>query len=146
MSGTFDFELRDANGAVLERWSVENAMTELGEAWVADRLTDAGQAQMSHMAIGTGTGQTVASTTLANEVGRVALESGYPQHGTGANDNRIDFYAIFPAGTGTGTITEVAVLNASSAGTMMNYASGFVKVKEAGNALNVHLYVRCGVT
>lgn len=118
-------------GVEVARYRTTNFLTELGEAHIADRLSDAGTSAMSHMAIGDDTGQTAASTTLANELARVALDATYPKQGTGATDtvlnrairdNEVLYRATFPAGTGTGTITEFAVLNAASAGVMLNYA------------------------
>lgn len=140
------FQMFDERGTLVDRWECGNVMTELGEAYLADREGQSPPSQMSHLAIGTGTGQTAASTTLAAEVARVALDTGYPAQDTGANDNRVIYQATIPAGTGTGTITETAVFNSATTGTMLQYASGFSKVKGAGNSLLVTLYMRLGVT
>ena len=64
----------------------------------------------------TGTGTTAASagqTALVSEAGRVALAS------TGISGAVVTYTATFPAGTATGALTEAAVLNASSGGTML---------------------------
>lgn len=144
--GLFLFVLHRADGSA-ETWESENFLTEDGEAWVADQLAATPALDpMTYMGIGTGSGQTQADTTLDNEVARVAFESGYPAVGAGADDNEVEFYANFPAGTGTGIITEVAVFNASSGGNMLNYSQNFVKDKQAGDALEVHLYLKCGTT
>lgn len=133
---------------IMERWTFSNFLTALGEAHLAARQCASPPAAMSHLAVGTGTGQTAASTTLANEIARVALDSGYPQQGTGAADNEVLYLATLPVGTGTGTLTEFAIFNASSGGTMLNYASGFApKIKGAGQSLGIGpVYMRLGVT
>jgi hypothetical protein len=123
-----------------------NFLTELGEAHIAARLSGS-PTQMSHMAVGTGTGQDQADQTLATEIARVALEATYPLQGSGADDNRVAYYAIFPAGTGTGTLTEFAIFNASSGGVMLNYATGFTPiVKGAGQSFEITAYLKIGTT
>jgi len=69
---------------------------------------------MSHMAIGTGTAAAaVANTALVSEVDRNSLTS------TAVSGSTVTFIATFGAGEGTGAITEAALLNASSGGTML---------------------------
>lgn len=117
--------LLDRSGRVVEETWTHNFLTELGEAYIADRLSDRDHADgaIDYMAIGSGTGQTRASTTLATEVARVALDGGYPDQGSAADDNDVIWQATFPAGTpGTDqTITEGALFSLVSAGVMVNY-------------------------
>ena len=71
---------------------------------------------MSHMEVGTGTtSAAVGNTALENDIGsaRVALTS------STVTNNAIAYVASFPAGTGTGAITEAGIFNASSSGTML---------------------------
>ena len=68
------------------------------------------------MAIGTGTTSPAAGdTTLGSESARVALTS------TTASDNDVTYVATFSAGTpsSAAAITEAAIFNASSGGTML---------------------------
>ena len=51
--------------------------------------------------------------------------------------NTITYTATFPAGTGTGAITEAAVLNASSSGTMLCRTTFPVVNKAAGDTIAV---------
>jgi len=69
---------------------------------------------MSHMAIGTGsTAAAAGNTALGSEADRNTLTS------TTVSGATITYVATFGAGEGTGAITEAALLNASSSGTML---------------------------
>ena len=69
---------------------------------------------MSHMAIGTGSATPIAGDTILGiEAGRVTLSS------FSASTNTVTGTATFPAGTGTGAITEAGILNGSSTGTLL---------------------------
>tara|TARA_R110002167_G_scaffold365798_1_gene591459 strand:- start:322 stop:759 length:438 start_codon:yes stop_codon:yes gene_type:complete len=93
---------------------IPNVVVTTGKAYIASRMKDATATAMSHMAIGTGTGSAaVGNTTLGTEAGRVALTS------TTVSTNAVAYVATFPAGTGTGAITEAGILNASSSGTLL---------------------------
>ena len=93
---------------------VPNLVVTAGKGYVASRMKDTTQAAMSHMAIGTGTtAVAVANTALVSEVDRNSLTS------TTVSGSTITFVATFGAGEGTGAITEAALLNASSSGTML---------------------------
>jgi len=93
---------------------VPNLVVTAGKGYVASRMKDTTQAAMSHMAIGTGTtAVAVANTALVSEVDRNALTS------TAVSGSTITFIATFGAGEGTGAITEAALLNANSGGTML---------------------------
>lgn len=116
--------LTDENGLVEKRFS-ENFFTETGEALIADRLSDRDDAggDFSHMAIGTGGGQTRTDTALDAEVARVALTT--LDQGSGADDNDVVMVATFAAGTPATnvTVTELAIFNEAVAGTMLNYVT-----------------------
>ena len=77
-------------------------------------MKDATATAMSHMAIGSGsTAAAAGDTALGSQLGRVALTS------TTVSSAVVTYVASFPAGTGTGAVTEAAILNASSGGTML---------------------------
>mgnify|MGYP000386109811 CR=1 FL=1 len=93
---------------------VPNLVVTAGKGYVASRMKDTTQGAMSHMAIGTGTAAAaVANTALVSEVDRNSLTS------TAVSGSTVTFIATFGAGEGTGAITEAALLNASSGGTML---------------------------
>jgi len=106
-------KLQIFRNGVLER-EVDNLVVTAGKQFVASRMGGASAGVMSHMAIGTGaTAAAAGDTTLQTENARVALSSASV---SGAD---ITYSATFPAGTGTGTITEAGVLNAGSGGTLL---------------------------
>lgn len=134
------------NGPIVKKVVyAKNFVTEVGKAWAANRLTDVTDAAASHIAGGDGSGQDASDTTLDNETFRVALTSPYPNQGAGADDHKMLFVANVPAGTGTGTVSELGVFNASSSGTMINYISGFTPVdKESGDDLAIDITISIG--
>ena len=74
-------------------------------------------------------GDTALQTAIAGS--RVALTSG-----TSAT-NVVTYVASFPAGTGTGAVTEAGVFNASSAGTMLCRTVFSVVNKGAADAMSI---------
>jgi len=87
---------------------------------------------MSYMAIGTGTSSPAdGDTTLGTQTGRVALSGALQEN------NSITYTATFPAGTGTGAITEAGILNALSGGTMLCRTVFPVVNKQAGDTIAV---------
>ena len=106
-------ELFDKSGQLKEKRSIKNLVVTVGKQFIASRMVGTAANVMSHMAIGSGTTAPAAGdTTLQTELGRVAL-SALTSAGAVVTQS-----ATFPAGTGTGAVTEAGVFNASSAGTM----------------------------
>jgi len=100
------------NGEVVQE--VDNLVVTAGKGYVASRIKDASATAMSHMAIGSGsTAAAAGNTALGSELGRVSLTS------TNVSAAVVTYVATFAAGTGTGAVTEAALLNASSGGTML---------------------------
>lgn len=94
----------------------KNLVVNAGKTHIANRMTANTINVMSHMAVGTGnTAAAAGDTTLDTELARVALSvtGGTP------SSNTVTYSATFPAGTGTGALTEAGVFNDTSAGTMM---------------------------
>jgi hypothetical protein len=103
----------------VEKTVVDNLIVNLGLAYIVSRMKDAAASVMSHMAIGTGTTAAAATqTALVAEATRVPLTSSTLVTTTVAND-ALQYVATFGAGVGTGAITEAALLNAGSGGTML---------------------------
>ena len=111
----------------------KNMVVNTGLAHIADQLSSSpGGAAMSHMAVGSGTTATSgATTTLETELGRVALSS---RTDAGAV---VTYVATFPAGTGTGALTEAGILNNSSGGSLLCRLVYDVINKGASDALQV---------
>lgn len=131
-TGELEIVLRDSQGNVKEIRKAKNLVVTAGKTYLARRAVGTSAAIMSHMAIGTATSTpTAADTTLGTEAGRVTLAS------ASNSANAITYTATFPAGTGTGAITEAAVLNLSSAGDMLCRTTFPVVNKAAGDSIAI---------
>jgi len=141
LKGRLRLQLFGPDGALKQESFVKNSVTALGDAHVADQLSDQGNAAMSHMAVGTGTGGT---TTLNTETARVALDS--TTQGAAGDDNDVIYVATIPAGTGTGALTEAGVFNDVSAGTLFVLSEFAAINKGASDSLVITWTVTCGAT
>ena len=104
----------DDSGIEKEVREVKNLIVAVGKNIITSRLVGNTTAIPSHMAVGSSnTAATTAQTALGTELSRVSLDS------STRTNNTIAYIATFPAGVGTGTITEAAILNASSTGDML---------------------------
>ena len=113
-------------------FDVPNLVVTTGKNFVASRIKDATTAAMSHMAIGTVSTAAVATdSALGGESARVALAS------TTVTGNVVNYIASFPAGTGTGAITEAGLFNASTAGTMFCRTTFAVVNKGASDSMTI---------
>ena len=111
---------------------VDNLVVTAGKGYVASRIKDASATAMSHMAIGSGsTSAAAGDTALGSELGRVALTS------TNVSGAVVTYVATFAAGTGTGAVTEAALLNASSSGTMLCRTVFSVVNKGASDSMTI---------
>lgn len=134
-TGKLSVVLFDEQGNIKQEQFIPNLVVTVGKNWVAGRMKDTGvPAQMSHMAVGAGAvAPVVGDTTLGSELGRVALTTA----GGTVSNNEVTYTATFPAGTGTGAITEAAILNAASAGTMLCRTTFAVVNKGANDTVAV---------
>ena len=131
-TGELEIVVRSADGAIKEIRKAKNLVVSVGKTYIASRVVGTSSQIMSHMAIGTGTSTPVSTdTTLGTEAGRVTLAS------ASNSANAITYTATFPAGTGTGAITEAAVINAASAGTLLCRTTFPVVNKAAGDSIAV---------
>jgi hypothetical protein len=116
MTGELHVVVTGKDGLVKEDITIPNLVVTTGKNFVASRMTGSASAVMSHMAIGSGSvTPAVGDTALGTELGRVALTTA----GGVATNATVEFIGSFPAGTGTGAVTEAGIFNASSAGTML---------------------------
>lgn len=115
IKGKLHLQLFGPDGVLKDERIEENLVVTTGLGFIASRMVGASAGVMSHMAIGSGTTAAAAGdTTLGTELGRVAITSGT------ASGAVATYVATFPAGTGTGAVTEAGLLNASSVGTLLN--------------------------
>ncbi len=113
-------------------FDVPNLVVSTGKNFVASRIKDTTAAAMSHMGVGTSsTAAGAGDTALGAEAARVALAS------TAVATNVVTYVGSFPAGTGTGAITEAGLFNASTAGTMFCRTTFAVVNKGASDSMTI---------
>jgi hypothetical protein len=118
------------NGETVQE--VNNLVVTDGKEYVASRMKDATATAMSHMAIGSGsTAAAAGDSSLGTELGRVALDS------TTVSGAVVTYVATFPAGTGTGAVTEAGILNASSSGDLLCRTVFSVVNKGASDSMTI---------
>lgn len=125
----------NANGKIVREFKVPNLVVTTGKNYIAGKMittTTNTPAAMTHMAIGTGTTTPAAAdTALGTEAGRVTLS------GSVVSTNTVTYTATFPAGTGTGAITEAGIFNASTVGTLLCRTTFPVVNKAVGDTVAV---------
>lgn len=106
LKGELHIQVRNTQtGVVIER-TEKNLVVAIGKAFIASRMASATDPVMSDMAVGTGTTAPAGTdTTLETELTRVvlAVAGGTP------TTNTVLYTASFPAGVGTGAITEAGL-------------------------------------
>ncbi len=115
LTGEVKITLTGSDGEVKKETVIPNLVVTAGKNAIASRMKN-NDTVMSHMDVGTGTtaaaaGQTALVSAISSA--RVALTS------TTVTNNAVAYVASFPAGTGTGAVTEAGIFNASSSGTML---------------------------
>jgi len=133
IKGLFHATLFGPDGELKEERIIHNTVTELCDAHVADQMADSTDTAIGFMSLGTGTGQTSASTGLATPLDQNALTS--TTQGAGAADNDVVYVGTWAAGDGTGAITEAGIFQANNNTTMMFYANFDVINKGAADSL-----------
>ena len=132
MTGDLKIVLTDENGQIKHEQEIKNLVVTAGKNFIASRMKDTTKGAMSHMAIGSGTtAANVADTTLGTGLGRVSLTS------TTVTTNNVAYVATFPAGTGTGAVTEAGLFNDGSAGDMLCRTVFSVINKGAADTLGI---------
>ena len=115
--GRVHIQVFDKDKNLIEEQTVKNLVVTAGLNHIANRLGASSPAnRMSHMEVGTGTTAPVAGNTALQTViasSRVSLTS------QTVSTNTVEYIGDFPAGTGTGAVTEAGIFNATSAGTML---------------------------
>ena len=130
VTGKLKISRLNESGDELEVREVKNLIVAVGKNVITSRLVGNTTAIPSHMAVGSSnTAATTAQTALGTELGRVVLDS------STRTNNTIVYVATFPAGTGTGSITEAAILNASSTGDMLCRTNFNAVNKAAGDII-----------
>jgi hypothetical protein len=137
MTGNLKLVLTDEHGNVKQEEEVKNLVVTVGKNFIASSMaktTTNSPAAMTHMEVGTGTtaaavGDTALQTAVASS--RVTLTS------TTVTTNNVAYVATFPAGTGTGALTEAGIFNAASVGTLLCRTVFSVINKGAADTLGI---------
>jgi len=131
VTGDVAITLFNKDGSVKDQREIKNLVVTVGKEFIAARMVGT-PAEMSHMAIGSGTTAAAGgNTALGSELGRVALGS------DSASGVVVTYTASFPPGTGTGAVTEAGVFNAASSGTMLCRTVFAVVNKGADDAMSI---------
>jgi len=132
MTGDLKIVLTDENGQIKHEQEIKNLVVTTGKNFIASRMKDTTDDAMSHMAIGSGTtAANVADTALESSLGRVSLTS------TTVTNNNVAYVATFPAGTGTGAVTEAGLFNDGTTGDMLCRTVFSVINKGAADTLGI---------
>lgn len=131
-TGRLTIKVIGSDGAVKHTQEAKNLVVTVGKTYIASRMVGSAATVMTHMALGTGTATPViANTGLGTEAGRVVMST------FTASANVVTATATFPAGTGTGAITEAGIFNAASAGTMLCRTTFPTVNKAAGDSISI---------
>lgn len=134
ITGDVRIDLFDETGAVKETREIKNLVVTTGKTFIASRMVGVASTIMGYMELGTGTTAAAAGDTALQTVisgSRTAITSG-----TNAS-NVVTYVTSFPAGTGTGAVTEAGIFNAASAGTMLCRTVFAVVNKGAADAMSI---------
>ena len=134
LHGVMVAELFDSDGNLKDRREIHNTVTTLAHAMVANRISGTVTIAIpGWMEVGTGTGQGAGDSILAAYIAgsRTALDSSVAVAAV------LTMICTFPAGTGTGAITEAGVFNVVTQNTtdLITYADFAVINKAAGDSL-----------
>ena len=132
VTGSVNVVVRGEDGTVKQEFTVPNLVVDSGLDFIASRMEGVTDAVMSHMAVGTdNTAADAADTTLGTEIARVALTT------STVTNNAIAYVASYPAGTGTGALTEAGIFNDATTGDMLCRTVFAVINKGAADSMTV---------
>ncbi len=130
--GAIDFRIYNADGSLDQRVVKKNLVVTNGLGLAVSRLSSNGSNALSHMGIGSGTlAPTLADTDLQTSIVRRVFDTA----GGSVVGSVVTYYCTYPAGTGTGTISEAGLFNALAAGTMFSRITFPPMTKSASQSL-----------
>ncbi len=131
LRGFYRFVHRRGDGTLISDETVENIFTNVGKAQCALLIGDATATPFTYIAVGTSaTAVTAADTTLNAEIvdtGLVRASGTVSRTTTTVTNDTYQVTVTFTA-TGSKTVEEVGVFNASSVGVMLSHALSGSKV------------------
>lgn len=123
--GIYNFKIRDVNGNIRDEWTVNNIITNAGLAQLALLTYDPSATPFTYIAVGSGTTAVAASqTALATEIttsGLARASATITRTTTTVTDDTTSYSYEWTL-SGTATVEEIGIFNASSAGTMLSRA------------------------
>jgi hypothetical protein len=134
ITGDVKIALFGPDGVMKDCREIKNLVVTSGKTFIASLMTSASSAVMGWMELGSGTtAAAVGDTALQSAISgsRVVLSSN-----TSAT-NTVTYVASFPAGTGTGNVTEAGIFNAASAGTMLCRTIFSTVVKNSADSMSI---------
>lgn len=132
MHGALTMTIQRANGDT-ETIRKDNIIVDVGFDFIADAIGESASRPgvMSHIAVGSGTASPSADdTALETEITRQAAAYAHS-----AGTKTMTFTASFPAGVGTGAITEAGVINSPSGGILLDRVTFGVINKGADDSM-----------
>ena len=140
-SGEVIIVLKGSDNKIKNSIIVPNLVVTAGKNWIASRITDANDAVMTHMEVGTNnTAAAAGNTALGAAVGSSRTSLTATSHST----NTTQYTCTFGAGVGTGALTEAGIFNASSGGTMLCRTVFSTVNKASGDSLAVTWTITVG--
>jgi hypothetical protein len=135
ITGHVDIVVTDKDGNVKDTRSVKNLVLTTGKTFIAASMlktTTNSPVAMSHMAVGSGTtAAAVGDTAMESQLGRVSLATATSSGAV------VTYTASFPAGTGTGAVTEAGIFNNSTGGDMLCRTVFSVVNKGSDDAMSI---------
>jgi hypothetical protein len=123
LKGHIKWELFDGNGKLKDSGEVHNTLSTYGKNGIIDQLiASPAYVKPGWCAVGTGS---PAPTLLGAEIARVVFDS---KTFSGSTTTMV---TTFPAGTGTGTLTECGLFDVVTANTVNMWAYGTIAVTKA---------------
>ena len=114
VKGALQIDVFDESGNQKEQKTIDNLVVAAGKQVIAARLLGNTLPIFSHMSVGSSNTAALSSqTSLGAELSRVGFDS------TSRTSNALTFVATFPAGSGTGTLTEAGIFNDATTGNML---------------------------
>jgi hypothetical protein len=139
MKGELTLTLVDGEGKVKEYKELKNLIVQVGKNFVASAIINSSTSPFTYMAIGTsGTAAANGDTTLGAEIARQAFTSAT------VSTNVVTLSTTYAAGTGTGTLQEAGIFNASSSGTMLSHVVFSSISKAAADSLVITWTITVG--
>ncbi len=140
LKGFYRIEHRKADGTLLSDQTVQNIFTNAGKAQMALLAGDPTAVPFTYIAVGTSaTAVSASDTTLTAEItdtGLARASGTVTRITTSVTNDTYQISKVFTA-TGTKTVNEVGVFNASSSGTMLSHALTGTKAMQNTDTLTI---------